>query len=207
MTCDQIIQLFVAIGTIAVAILAIWGDRIRYVIGLRPKLDLTLIDPEGEFVNIGISVDGSTTPARYYHLKVSNKNRWSPATNVRVVITGIAIPAADGQYVSQGLTGPLQLTWRFDKFHPAMYSTVGSDDICDLGGIKQGEKFSLTPYIFPNNFQGHLEANRRMLIEVKAIADNAESRTVCIEISWDGKWEDDTKKMAEHLVVKEVSCH
>lgn len=206
MKYDQIIQLFVALGTIAVAILAIWGDRIRYTLGLRPKLELKLIDPESELINISVSADGATTPARYYHLKVTNKNRWSNATNVRVVITGIAIPAADGSYKSQPLIGPLQLMWRFSKFRPSLYSIVGPDEICDLGYLKKGERFILTPYIYPNNFPGALEANQRMLIEVKAIADNAESQSICIEIFWDGIWSDDTQNMAEHLVVGEVDC-
>lgn len=206
MACDQIIQLFVALGTIAVAILAIWGDRIRYTLGLGPKLDLTLIDPESELINISTSVDGATTPARYYHLKVTNKNRWSKATNVRVVITGIAIPAADGSYISQPLIGPLQLMWRFSNFRPSLYGIVGPDEICDLGYLKKGERFILTPYIYPNNFPGALEANQKMLIEVKAIADNAESQSICIEIFWDGNWSDDTQKMAEHLVLREVDC-
>lgn len=64
----------------------------------------------------------------------------------------------------------------------------------------------MTPYITPNNFPGTLDANQKMLLEIKALADDAESPSVCIEISWDGKWEDDSRKMAEHLVVKEVKC-
>ena len=159
-----------------------------------------------ELIDISTSASGGTTPARYYHMKVSNTNRWSKATNVRVVITGIAIPAADGRFVSQPMIGPLQLMWRFSAIHPALYSTVGPDDICDLGYLKKGDRFILTPYIVPNNFPGALVANQKMLIEVKAMADNVESPPLCVEISWDGNWSDDTQKMAEHLVVKVVKC-
>jgi hypothetical protein len=199
-------HLLTAIGTIAVAILAIWGDKIKLAFGLGPKMTLNLIDPEGEMINISTSTDGSTTPARYYHLKVANKNRWSQATNVRVVITGMYRLAADGKYVNQPLIGPLQLMWRFSAIHPALYSTVGPEDICDLGYLKKGDRFILTPNFFPNNFPGGLEANQKMLIQVKALSDNAESKPICIEISWDGNWSDDTEKMKEHLVVTEIKC-
>lgn len=202
-----IIDLGVAIGTIAVTILAIWGDRIKAKLGVGPRLVLSLIDPEGESIDISSPSSSTSLPSRYYHLRVSNVRRWSTATNVRVVITGIAKPAADGRFVRQELIGPLQLMWRFSMVHPALYSTLGPDDICDLGFLKQGgDKFKLTPYVYPNNFPGDLGPSQKMQIEVQAIADNAESKPICIEISWDGEWIDDTKTMANHLVVKEIDC-
>jgi len=204
MTTDQVIQLAVAIGTIAVAILAIWGERIKLLIGLGPKLVLTLHDPQGELINVSFE-EGKTTLARYYHLRVSNKHRWTQATNTRIVIAGLTRPAADGSLVSQPLSGPLQLMWRFSNFH-LLYSIVGPDDICDLGHLIRGDKFRLTPFVFPANFTGVLEANQRMRVEVKAVADNAESQSLCIDISWDGIWSDDTLEMAKHLVVKEMPC-
>ena len=148
---------------------------------------------------------GKSIPSRYYHLRVSNKNRWSQATNVRIVITGLTRPAADGRLVGQPLSGPLQLMWRFTNFH-LLYSIVGPDDICDLGHLIRGGKFKLTPFVFPSNFTGTLEPNQRMRVEVKAVADNAESKPLCIDISWNGNWSDDTLDMAKHLVVKEVNC-
>jgi hypothetical protein len=42
-----------------------------------------------------------------------------------------------------------------------------------------------------------------MLIKVQAIADNAESKPLHIEIAWDGQWSEDTRQMQQHLVVKE----
>lgn len=204
MTLDQVLQLGVAVGTIAVAILAIWGERIRQLLGLGPKLVLKLHDPQGESIDV-LTESGKPIPSRYYHLRVSNKKRWSQATNVRIVITGLARPAADGRLVSQPLSGPLQLMWRFTNFH-LLYSIVGPDDICDLGHLFRGDNFRLTPYVFPSNFTGILDPNQRMRVEVKAVGDNAESKPICIDISWDGNWSDDTLDMAKHLVVKEVNC-
>ena len=204
MTLDQAIQLAVAVGTLVVAVVAIWGKRIEFLLGLGPKLILTLHDPQGELMPVSFS-DGRSTLARYYHLRVTNKHRWAQGNNVRVVITDLARPAADGRFVSQPLSGPLQLMWRFANFHP-LYSTVGPYDICDLGHLQRGEKFMLTPLFSPSNFTTTVEANQKMRVEVKAIADNAESEPLCIEVSWDGQWSDDTLEMAKHLVVKEVKC-
>jgi len=47
MSVDQAIQLAVAVGTIAVAVLAIWGDRVRHRLSLGPRLSITLDDPQG----------------------------------------------------------------------------------------------------------------------------------------------------------------
>ena len=204
MTLDQGIQLAVAIGTIAVAILAIWGDRVRHLLGLGPRLNLVLHDPSGELISMPEG-DGSVTPARYYHVRVSNSHRWIQATNVRVVVVGLARPAADGSLTAEPLIGPLQLMWRFSSYH-ATFSIVGPDDICDLGYLKHGEHFRLTPYVSPTNFPGSLNANERMQVELRAVADNAESQSICIEVSWDGKWIEDTIEMGRHLVVKEVDC-
>ena len=44
-----------------------------------------------------------------------------------------------------------------------------------------------------------------MLIEVKAVSDNAESDPIYLDISWNGEWSDDTKTMKQNLVVKESS--
>src|SRR3990170_3002696 len=175
MTLDQIIQIAVGVGTIAVAILAIWGDQVRHRLGLGLRLTLLLDDPLGELIDISEGT-GIRTPARYYHLRVRNSHGWSQATNVRVVITGLAKPAADGSMVTQPLSGPLQLMWRFSSYHPS-YSIVGPDD-----------------------------GNQRMQVVLKAIADNAESPFICIEVSWDGQWADDTLEMAKHLVVKQVEA-
>jgi hypothetical protein len=173
-------------------------------LGLGPKLVLRLSDPQGEPIDIS-NAQGGSVSSRYFHLCVSNKHRWSPATNVRVVITGLAKPAADGKLVNQPLSGPLQLMWRFSNFHP-IYSIVGPDDICDWGSVRRDSKFQLSPFVFPNNFGGTIEPNGRMRVQVKAVADNAESKSLCVDISWDGHWSDDTLGMANHLVVKEVNC-
>jgi len=201
LTTDQWIQLFVAIGTIAVAILAIWGQQITHFLGLGPKLQLQLPDPLGEII-ISSTGGGRVSKIRYYHVKVRNSHKWTQATNVRVVISEIARPAADGTYSQQQLVGPLQLMWRFAMYHP-QYSVLGSDEICDLGYVSD-KKFVFSTFGDPTYFLGTVEPNQRVRIEIKALANNAESRPFYIDISWDGSWSEDTIQMANHLVIKEV---
>jgi hypothetical protein len=199
---DQAIQIAVAVGTVAVAILAIWGDQVRHLFGLGPSLHVLLDDPEGESIAIAEG-GGRSTPARYYHVRVKNTHRWSQADNVRVVIVALSRPAADGTLAPEPLSGPLQLMWRFSAFHPN-YSTVGPDDIADLGFMKKGKAFILTPFVTPANFRGSLAGSERLQVVVQAIADNAESKPIAIDVSWDGEWRDDATDMAKHLVVKQV---
>lgn len=199
MTCAElwsiIIQGFLAVGTLLLAVIAIWGDWIRHRL-LGPKLTINLLDNEGTLTYI---TDG--TPGRYYKLKVSNSRKWSPAINVRVILKKILKPAADGTLAPQVLSGPMQLTWMWLL---PQYPTIGPEEICTFGNLIKGQNFILSPYVKPNNFVGFITPNQNMLIEVQAVADNVESRSLYIEISWDGKWSEDTKQMQQHLVVKET---
>ncbi len=197
-----VINSVVGIGTILVAILAIWGDWIRYRLGGAPKLTLTLRDPHGDLVRI--NQGDSTRRARYYHLLVANDRKWTLAHNVRVVIVEYLRPIADGTLVSQPLSGPLQLMWQFALVNPnPMYRTVGQDAICDLGYIVEGEDFKLATYYAPSNFEGSLSKDQRMRLIVQAIADNAVSNTLSIDVAWNGRWSEGTLEMASNLVIKQ----
>jgi len=194
-------QFVVAFATFTAVAVALWGDRLKQKFGLGPELVLTLLDPEGELTKAWIAPLLMGIPERYYHLKVSNRHRWAPANNVRVLLTRLEKPAADGGLTNQALSGPLRLMWRFPEAHP-QYPVVGPDHICDLGRLRQEGEFLLSTYVTPNNFAGSVKANQRMRVEIKAVADNAESEPLTVDIAWDGEWSDDTPTMATHLVVK-----
>jgi hypothetical protein len=193
-----VIQGLVAFGTLLLGAIAIWGDFIRHRL-LGPRLKIKLLDQNGTLTNIA-----SGSPGRYYKIDVSNRRRWSPAINVRVILKNILKPAADGTLTPQVLSGPIQLTWIWLL---PQYPTIGPNEICTFGKLIKGENFYLSTYIVPNNFVGHLKPSEKMLIEVQAVADNAESEPLFVEISWDGRWSDDTLQMRQHLVVKEAIRH
>ncbi|HVN97274.1 MAG TPA: hypothetical protein VMT62_12670 [Syntrophorhabdaceae bacterium] len=194
-TWSLIIQIAAWVATLFLAFIAIWGDRIRSKWS-GPKLRLFVLNSTGE---VNPSSDGA--PVRYYHLRVTNDRKGAPARNVRVMLTKILQLKVGGRPVDRSFSGPLQLTWQFPAFHPQT-SSIGPDDVCDLGNIMQGRSFALTPYVVPNNFAGYVGANEEILVEVVAIADNGQSEPINIKIAWDGGWSDDDVEMRRHLVVK-----
>jgi hypothetical protein len=193
------VQIASAVAAVLVAILAIWGDAIRARL-VGPKLTLRLFDPSGERINL---TGGSH--ARYYHMRVANERKSARAHNVRVVLTRVRRPSADGTFPPDSLSGPVQLTWQHGHSLP-QYPTIGPAINCDLGCIVKDQAFFLTTMFVPNNLDVQVRENQRIVIEAIAVSDETESNPLCVEISWNGKWSEDTKEMANHLVVKEVPC-
>ncbi len=164
-----------------------------------PKLTVSLHYPLGELTTLA---DG--TPVRYYRLKVTNGRMWSPAHNVRVLLTNIFEPEANGSWLDRSLSRPLQLTWRFPEVHER-YPFIGPDGVSDLGRIVRGQQFGLTPYVIPNDFNRFVGPRQSIRVKVMAVADNGKSEPTLVEITWNGNWSDITEEMHRHLVVKEIT--
>ena len=192
-------QIASAVAAIVFFVRLGWGDAIRARL-VGPRLALRLFDPHGERIDIG---DGSN--ARCYHLRVENKRKAARANNVRVVLTKVRRPAADGSFPPDSLPDPIQLTWQHGQSMP-QYPAIGPAINCDLGCIIKGKGFSLSPMLVPNNLDIQLRPNERMVVEAIAISDETESDPHCIEISWNGSWSEDAGEMATHFVVKEINC-
>jgi len=195
------VQIAAAVATLVLAVVAIWGVAIKARL-VGPKLELVLHDPEGDPIEMHAK-DGSIHPARWYHLRLTNKRRFATAHNARVVVTVISRPAADGTVDMCPCPGPLQLFWQYPATLP-QYLTLGPDRICDLGYLTKDEKFKLALMVTPHNTDPYLAAKEEMYVEVVGQADEAESKPLRLRISWDGLWEEDTAKMTKHLVVKPV---
>jgi hypothetical protein len=188
-----VVQALAAAGTIAVAVLAIWGDRFR----CKPRLQLELVDEVGTLTH-----DNDRRQGRYYKLRVTNGRSWAPARNTRVVLRSVHKPAANGALVPFPVSGPLQLTW---QWLVPQYPTLGAgEETCTFAHLIQGEpRLAISVYNpVPNNFPGFLGANERMVIEVAAVCDVAESPPLFLEISWNGRWSDDTSEMRTNVVIK-----
>jgi hypothetical protein len=177
-----------------IAVLAIWGDPIRARL-VGPRLAVALITAAGE------KLEGVTS--RYYHLRVSNSRQWAPARNVRAALTGLAREGADQFFFVVPLSGPLQLHWQHPNKSP-QYPVVGPDHTCDLGRVEREGGFTILTYLGRNSSL-RLAAKERMRVEIRALADNAESKPLFLEIAWDGNWSEDSIEMKMHLVIKPVS--
>ena len=194
-----ITQAVIAIGTVAVAILAIWGEKFREWLA-GPDLEFKLHNARGDLTN---RQNGQRT--LYYHVRIENKRRWAPARRVRILCTSISKRAPDGSFVKEPLIIPVQLTWAFPSFHELL-PNVATNDVSDLGFLdEKGGHFKLSLYIYPNNFCGSISANEAMCVSLIASADNFTSKSPYnLEISWDGKWSPNLEEMQKHLVIKEV---
>jgi hypothetical protein len=164
-----------------------------------PKLKVSLRYPSGELTTLA---DG--TPARYYRLRVTNGRKWSPAHNVRVLLTNVFQAESNGLWVDRSLNVPLQLTWQFPDIHER-YPFIGHDGVSDLGRIVKGQQFCLTPYVIPNDFNYFVGPHQTVRVKVMAVADNGKSEPALVEITWNGNWSDDAEEMHRHLVVAEVT--
>jgi hypothetical protein len=131
-----IIQLVGAVGTVAVAIMAIWGDFVRSIFS-SPNLKIKLKTATGEKTHFSTG-----TKARYYHLAVSNSRRWSSAKNVVVYLRMVEKQGPDQEWQSEMYTGPVPLVWQFGKFEAGL-PLVGPEKYCDLCSISEEGQLKL----------------------------------------------------------------
>jgi hypothetical protein len=191
------IQGLIALGTISIAVLAVWGDWFRSRLA-SPKLRINLRDPLGELTKFQ-----NGTPVRYYHIRVSNQRAWVPARNTRILVRSLSKPAPDGTFLEETQVSDLQLTWRYPQLG-TMYRTIGPEEFCDLGSVTK-DGFRLTTYVIPNNFTRVIVQQGKLRAEILAVADNGYSQPLHVEISWDGQWDDGAAEMSRHLMIKETS--
>lgn len=59
-------------------------------------------------------------------------------------------------------------------------------------------------YKWPPGFPGFLSADKTMRLELVAVAENARSNLLHLEIAWDGRWHDQPEEMQKHLVVRTI---
>lgn len=199
MTCSDVIQLLVAIGTLILAVVALFGDWLKHALAfLRPSLHLSLL-ADGELTKLR---DGQK--AWFFHLKVTNRRRWTEARGARVVVIALYRYNHDsGEWAQEHLSGPLQLTWRFPQLNP-LEVAFGPARECDLGFLPQSEPFELSLYVRPHSFDHIVRSGESILVAVQAIATNAESRALWLRIDWDGQWSESREEVSKHLRISPV---
>lgn len=198
-----IIDAATAIGSLAVAVLAIWGERVRS--WLAPaKL---LLEPHNFRGNSNILTSDGKVVARvmYYHVKVVNKRPWLPVRNCRVLLKGISRRGPDNLFHPFPIVVPSQFVWAPASFAPIL-ATVTNESIIDLGFIIEGEDaFKPALYSTPNNFDGYVKAGDAVRYELAIEADNFSSISYHVfEVAWDGQWESEPEKMEKHLRIREI---
>jgi hypothetical protein len=196
---NAIAQAVMALFTVILAALAIWGDQIKARIS-GPQLAVTLRDTKG---NLTASQGG--TKLIYYHLQVRNKLGRQPAEAVRVLLTSLARRLPDGQFADLALAVPVQFTWCFPGTRDST-PTVFNEDFCDFGRVAEGgQSFELALYIYPMNFQGKVRPGETLRVGVRVEARNSSSRQPAFfDVTWDGHWTTDMDVMSQHLRITPV---
>lgn len=180
-----------------IAILAIWGDWIRYTL-TPPRLVVKLRSERGQLTVI------NGKKFRYYHLEVSNSCAWVFAKNVQVYVNQIDRINPANEWIKTYETGPIPLAWQYAAHCPETIN-IGKERYCDLGHICESQEFVISTRFVPAGFDGTLKQQQRMRVHLVAVADNAKSSPMKLELAWDGKWDDGTDEMARHLSVKDMS--
>jgi hypothetical protein len=200
-TVEVVAGVFTAVGTVAVAVLAIWGDFFRYKFA-GPQLGLSLNDSRGD-----LTPRANQTQAYFFHLKIRNRRLWSPAKDVRVLLERIARRGPDGSFFAEALVYPLPLAWTPSELGD-FQRTITDTETCDLGFLDQNaDRFRLSTLIIPNKLQGWVRAGEAIHIRIVASGQNAtSSKPLFLEIAWDGVWTTDRDEMQKHLVVKEITA-
>src|SRR5258706_3330587 len=201
--CIQLlIEAIAATATFLAVVVAIWGDGLRRS-WAGPKLRLRLLDPTGEPIPLSTG-----QAARYYHVEIRNARPSAIGTNVRVYVTKIRRPRADGQFtpteLADVLSGGVPLTRQHGHTMPAN-ATVGPQANYDLATIAEGSPSVGLQLVFvPNNANPRIGKDERVQLELVAWGDQGKSPPLHVEIAWDGAWDNDTALMARHLVVKVI---
>jgi hypothetical protein len=197
-------QILSAIATLLAVIVALFGDRLRYLFDPH-KLRITLGNVEGSTAAIYV-LDHVTntatlqTPGIWYHIRVETRARWRPVTEVYIFLLSIEVPDAAGvfQRVEHEASA---LGWRNDPSTPP--KKVGYPAECDLCHVlKEPREMRIGPAI--NKGPILIRGSAKMRLTLKARGLEADSNTLRVEVSWDGQWSDDRAEMRRHLVVKEA---
>lgn len=189
----MLINALVAIGTIGAVIVALFGKKF-----FPPKLELTLVSPNGELTGWK-NKEGKQEYARFYHVRVSNERRWSPATDVSMHIIAMLEERADHE-LHEDWRGDIQITWRFRSNYPQP-TRVGKAVDYDIVSVNDQGYVSLHPIAAASSFRKVRNGKCRFTILLQAKSAEGDSDVAKANISWDGTW-DETEAMAKHFIIR-----
>lgn len=198
--CSLVIQAVIAIGTITVAVLAIWGQWIRSKLA-PPKLSIQPHNLRGIVTRF---TDGPRVI--YYHLKVINHRSWVSAKNCRILLRSIYRQGPNRQFQPVPLPVPPQFVWSPAPVTPPLI-TLTRGEIIDFGRLTENAtRFEPVLYWYPNNFQGYVEQNDVVRYCLEIVADGYTSKRYHVfEVAWNGEWSENLDEMAKNLIIREIT--
>lgn len=195
-------QVGIAAGTISAVVVALFGGWFRARLA-PPKLALQLENPRGVRTPIILAAPDMApreSVSRWYHVRVSNARRWSPASQVQVFLLRLEERDASGAY-STKWAGEIPIKWRNAEISPVV-RTIGYAAECDLCNVVKDKWMELQPLIAPLSLSARRREPCQLRVMLQARSLETDSDPLAIEIAWDGGWAEDTEDMARHMVVK-----
>lgn len=194
----------VAFGTIAAVFVALFGQAIRSKI-FPPRLALSLAEPEGEKGKVRRTEVGQGEQfedVRYYHLRVSNERRLSPANMVQVFLIRTEEPGLDGKLQIKWI-GDVPMRWRDQEIFP-LARTIGPSADCDLCCVGKGKWLELLPLVAKYSLEVKRHQKSLIVLSLQVRSNEADTAILRVQISWDGGWDDDDQRMKNHLKVEVI---
>jgi len=185
------------VATIIVIVIAVFGERIRQ-LWRSPKLRIKLDEP-----TFTQTQDGRN--GWYYLLKVRNERKSISAEDTRLHLNKVYKKAPDDTWHEQHFSGPTQVMWQWGQLTP-LRTTIGyNEETATFGRILQNsDTFDLRLYLIPNNLNGVIPKKEPTRLEFQAVANNAMSKELLIEVSWDGEFSEGKLEMGSHCIVKKI---
>jgi hypothetical protein len=193
-----LIGLLAALGSIAVACLAIWGDAVRDRF-YGPTIEIKLKS------DVGQAVGPPGEVKVYYHFEVSNHRQSAPARNCRVLLRRIDRMDAGGEFRQVLLPFDCGFFWTpANRGEETRQIVFGQPIACDFGYLnKDGFHLSITTN--PAGRQSVLEGNGCIKYQVVVVADNfADTSERFFKVTWDGRYDGEPKVVAGHLTIEQI---
>ena len=175
-----------AVGTVAVAVMAIWGERIRACLAPQ-KVTLRLHTFRG--VAALLIGPGLNRPVRYYHLKVVNDRPWLTVQNCRVLLRSLHRRGAGDNYTELEFPVPFPFVWSGEQPSPEQV-TITTERVLDFGALAEGdEAFRPLLRAAPNLFEGYVRRGEAVRYELVVEASTlASAKSQVFEVTWDGEY-------------------
>jgi hypothetical protein len=194
----------VALGTIAVIVVAIWGDWWRALLA-APQITIEPIrnfEPE-------IRETTSGRKLAFYYLNIKNSRHWSPARGVRVLLKRFERRDANNHFHAEPVTAMFQFCWSPSESSEVV-QTIVDERICDLGFLWEPELSGhchFEPKLYSEPLSKPFKVNRAQAVRYHLLPVGENFRCdepTVIEIEWDGEYSEDLMALERHLQIRVV---
>ena len=199
LTMDTIFTGLTAIGTLAVAILAIWSGWFRARLA-APRLEI-----REHLLRGTVTSFSSGQRVIYYYLKVVNTRPWAVARNCRILLRGIHRRGPNQRFQREPMAVSPQFVWAPAELTPIVIDLSG-EQVIDFGRVVEaGNRFEPVLYGYPNDFRGYVAPNEAVRYRLQAVADGSGVGPPQVyEVAWNGEWNDNLDVMVQNLMIRVV---